>query len=215
MTVLIYDTSPGPGGAVTSLGALVPIIQQAGFEVRIVAAHRRMWEAEGLGPFMVDMPVRFMGAQTGAAYMAREAARAAVLTRIGRRVGARVIIANNAPTSNMAAYVAGPALGIYVLQYLRAPFWASGPALSALRRARQIFAVGTEVADSLSKLGISPDRWTTVPEGLSTDRWPTLRKPTADRWFWCSVHNSWKGMPMLLKVYEQVRGRMPVPDLDI
>ena len=194
--LLVHDESPGLGGSVTSLGALVPFLRRSGWRVEVAALQPDGWEGEGIAPHLL----RRRGERiAGAAYFVREAMRALDLRALCRSLRPDVLLANNGPTANLATHLAGWALGIPVAQYVRGPFPPSELAGKVLRRAVAVFTVGEECTrQAASVRGVAPEQ---VEEGLDPVRWPATRSPSARDWFWGSALVEWKGLPMLLDAY--------------
>jgi glycosyltransferase involved in cell wall biosynthesis len=202
--LLVHDESPGLGGSVTSLGALVPFLRRAGWRVHVAAMQPDGWEGEGIRPHLL----RRRGERvTGAAYFARETVRALDLRALARRLRPDVLLANNGPTANLATHLAGRSLGVPVAQYVRGPFPASGLAGKILRSAAAVFTVGEECARLAARVGqveVQP-----VAEGIDPARWPHRRGAFTRDWFWNSALVGWKGLPLLLEAYARVGSEAP------
>ena len=197
--LLVHDESPGLGGSITSLGALVPFLRRAGWRVEVAAMQPDGWKGEGIEPHLL----RRRGERiNGAAYFAREALRALDLGVLCRRLGPDVVLANNGPTANLATHLAGRALGLPVAQYVRGPFPPTGLAGKVLRGAAAIFTVGNECSRDVAATGAV--RVEQVEEGLAPDRWPASRSPVSRDWLWNSALVDWKGLPLLLEAYRAV-----------
>jgi glycosyltransferase involved in cell wall biosynthesis len=203
-TLLVHDGSPGLGGSITSVGALVPFLRRAGWRVEVAAFQPEGWDREGILPHL--LPAR--GERiTGTGYFLREARRAADLVRLCRRLSPHVLLANNGPAANLSTHLAGRVLGLPVLQYVRGPFWESPVSAAALRAAAAVLAVGEECARQVERAGaVVPTR---VDEGLDPDRWPSARLPGARDWLWSSSLLAWKGLPLLLEAYRSVGASAP------
>lgn len=202
--LLVHDESPGLGGSVTSLGALVPFLRGAGWRVEVAAMQPDGWEREGIVPHLL----RRRGERiNGAGYFAREAVRALDLGLLCRRLEPDVLLANNGPTANLSTHLAGRALGIPVAQYVRGPFPRTGLAGKLLRASAAIFTVGNECSGDVAAAGA--DHRVQVEEGLDPARWPVARTPVARDWFWNSALVGWKGLPLLLEAYRALGDGAP------
>jgi glycosyltransferase involved in cell wall biosynthesis len=118
---------------------------------------------------------------------------------LARRLGPDVLLANNGPTANLATHLAGRALGLPVVQYVRGPFPRSDLAGKILRSSAAIFTVGdecTRLASAVGRVTVQP-----VAEGLDPSRWPRPRAPFTRDWLWNSALVGWKGLPLLLGAY--------------
>ncbi len=194
--LLVHDESPGLGGSVTSLGALVPFLERSGWRVAVAALQPEGWEGEGIRPVLLP---RRGESVAGAAYFAREAARGADLVGACGRLRPDLLLANNGPTANLSTHLAGRWLGIPVAQYVRGPFPASALAARVLRSSRAVFTVGAgSTAQATAVEGVAPEQ---VDEGLDPLRWPGRRRDDAAGWLWASALVAWKGLPMLLDAY--------------
>jgi glycosyltransferase involved in cell wall biosynthesis len=202
--LLVHDESPGLGGSVTSLGALLPFLRSAGWRVEVVALQPEGWEGEGIEPHLL----RRRGERVkGAAYFAREAVRALDLRALARRLGPDVLLANNGPTANLATHLAGRSLGLPVVQYVRGPFPRSDLAGKILRSASAIFTVGdecTRLTSAVGRVRVEP-----VAEGLDPSRWPRPRAPFTRAWLWNSALVGWKGLPLLLDAFGALGASAP------
>lgn len=189
--VLVEDASPGVGGALTSLAALVDVLSTHGYEVRVMAsAHEAAAECgvlalplqDGDGPFAL-----------------RVARRSLSLIREARAWRPHVLLGNNAPAPNLACAIAARALGIPRLQYVRGAFHRGRLARAVLVDAAAIFAVGAEVHARLPAA-------IRVEEGLSEAQWPSAREGTTTRRFWCSTLAPWKGIGLFCDALAQAPG---------
>ncbi len=205
--VLIYDASPGLGGAMTSLSALLPTLAEEGLEASVAAVQPEGWAQAGLAGRLQLLPARRHDRIHGAAYFQREAERALALSALLRRERPAVLLANNGPTNNLAAYLAALPLRIPVVQYVRGPFPATRLAGAVLRRASAVLAVGHEAAEAAEALTAEPA--TLVGEGLDPARWPRRRGPASAGLFWSSALLDWKGLPLLLEAHRQLGAAAP------
>jgi glycosyltransferase involved in cell wall biosynthesis len=202
--LLVHDESPGLGGSVTSLGALVPYLRVAGWRVEVAALQPEGWEREGLSPHL--LPRRGERIE-GTAYFARECRRAFDLRALCRTLRPAVLLANNGPTANLATHMTGRALRIPVAQYVRGPFPGSGLAGRVLRSSAAIFTVGDGSTRQVAAAGrTAPEQ---IDEGLDPRRWPRPRGPFARDWLWNSALVAWKGLPMLLETYRGLGADAP------
>jgi glycosyltransferase involved in cell wall biosynthesis len=194
--LLIHDESPGLGGSVTSLGALVPFLVRSGWRVEVAPLQSEGWERQGITPHLL----RRRGERIqGAGYFAREAVRALDLGALCRRLRPDLLLANNGPTANLATHLAGRSLGLPVAQYVRGPFPPSGLAGKILRSAAVVFTVGDECTQLARLVGrVTPAQ---VEEGLDPVRWPITRGAEARAWLWSSALVDWKGLPLLFEAY--------------
>ncbi len=194
--LLVHDESPGLGGSITSLGALVPFLVRSGWIVEVAAMQPEGWEGEGIVPHLLSRRGERI---QGAGYFARETRRALDLGRICRRLRPDVLLANNGPTANLATHLAGWATGVPVAQYVRGPFPVSRLAGRVLRSSGAVFTVGDECTRMAAAVGCTGVAQ--VEEGLDPDRWPAARDPRAREWLWNSALVGWKGLPLLLDAY--------------
>jgi glycosyltransferase involved in cell wall biosynthesis len=201
--LLVHDESPGLGGSITSLGALVPYIERSGWRVEVAALQPDGWEGEGIVPHL--LPRRGERIE-GTAYFAREAVRALDLRALCRRLHPDVLLANNGPTANLATHLAGRALELPVIQYVRGPFPRSSLSRRVLRSARSVFTVGDECTAAAARERVAPEQ---IEEGLDPGRWPTPRDPLARDWLWNSALVAWKGLPLLLQAHEALGAAAP------
>ena len=126
--------------------------------------------------------------------------RARELLGIARWVSPDVLIANNSPPANTAAYLVRGALGTPLVQYVRGPFHDSGLSRICLHRADAVFTVGPEATSRTRALGVACAQ---VDEGLCEDAWPTPRHPSAaPRILWCAALMRWKGVRLALEAYQ-------------
>jgi glycosyltransferase involved in cell wall biosynthesis len=202
--LLVHDESPGLGGSVTSLGALVPFLVRSGWRVEVAALQPEGWEGQGIDPHLL----RRRGERIeGAGYFAREAVRALDLRALCRRLKPDLLLANNGPTANLATHLAGRSLGLPVAQYVRGPFPMSGLSGKILRSAAAVFTVGEECTRLAELVGqVAP---TQVEEGLDPARWPTTRSAAAQAWVWSSALVGWKGLPLLFEAYRALGAEPP------
>jgi len=202
--LLVHDESPGLGGSITSLGALVPFLRGAGWRVEVAALQPEGWEGQGISPRL--LPRRGERIE-GTAYFARESIRAFDLRALCRSLRPDVLMANNGPTANLATHLVGRALRIPVVQYVRGPFPDSHLAGRVLHSAAAIFTVGDECTRQVAAVGrTAPER---IDEGLDPGRWPAPRDPSARDWLWSSALVGWKGLPLLLEAYRGVGADAP------
>ncbi len=202
--VVVHDESPGLGGALTSVGALAPFLRRSGWQVEVVALQPEGWAAEGIDPHLVPRRGERI---SGLGYFAREATRALDLVRACRRLQPDVLLANNGPTANLATHLAGRALRLPVVQYVRGPFPGGRLAARILRHASAVLPVGEECAAQVGSVaGLAVDA---VGEALDPARWPGRRMPGARDWLWSSALVDWKGLPVLLAAYEELGGAAP------
>ena len=202
--LLVHDESPGLGGSITSLGALVPFLLGAGWRVEVAAMQPEGWKGQGIGPHLLPRRGERI---TGAGYLVREVARARDLRALCGRLRPDVLLANNGPTANLATHLAGRALRIPVVQYVRGPFPDSRLAGRVLRSAAATFTVGDECTRQAAAVGrTAPER---IDEGLDPGRWPAPRDPFARDWLWNSALVGWKGLPLLLAAYRGVGADAP------
>jgi glycosyltransferase involved in cell wall biosynthesis len=201
--LLVHDESPGLGGSITSLGALVPYIEPSGWRVEVAALQPEGWEGEGIVPHL--LPRRGERIE-GTAYFAREALRALDLRVLCRRLRPDVLLANNGPTANLATHVAGRSLELPVVQYVRGPFPRSELARKVLRSSAAVFTVGDECTAAAARARVAPEQ---IDEGLDPGRWPTPRDPSARDWLWNSALVEWKGLPLLLEAHGALGGTAP------
>jgi glycosyltransferase involved in cell wall biosynthesis len=200
MNVLIYDGSSGFGGATTTLVGLVSQLQRRGARVDIAACHDDGWHSVGLADLVHRLPAEF-AAIRGLAFAAREYRRAVGLSRLLDTLNVDVVVANNDPAVNAAAYLATEARGIPVVQLIRGHARASSSSQVLLERAAAIYSHGgPDEARRAGFVGLE-QRWRRLDEGLSRQHWPRRRRVDAHRWVWASTLARWKGLPLLLEAY--------------
>ncbi len=202
--LLVHDESPGLGGSITSLGALVPFLRRSGWRVEVAALQPEGWKGEGISPHL--LPRRGERIE-GTAYFARESVRALDLRSLCRTLQPDVLLANNGPVANLSTHLAGRLLGVPVAQYVRGPFHPSRLAGRVLRSAAAIFTVGDEATRQVAATGrTAPEQ---IDEGLDPGRWPAPHDPFARDWLWNSALVGWKGLPLLLEAYRRVGAEAP------
>ncbi len=215
--VLIHEGAPGFGGSATSLAALVPELENAGFEVRIAAVREDGWDRMGLADKTDFIRSKHWDAYHGLRFFGREALRSGELRAIASKHRASVILGNNTPMTNLAAYWAAGSLSIPMIQYIRGTFFPSRLNRWALDQARAIFLVGDEAERLVKGLHLKKQPpMMQIKEGLSKNQWPSPRGPEARGWLWASALAAWKGLPMLTSAYEELRSEQgALPPLHI
>jgi hypothetical protein len=209
-TVAVVDTSGGPGGAMTSAAALCSLVRARGGDAVVIARCPDAYAALAPDDDVIALGRDSPRAVRGAAYFAREAGRAVRLRGLLRALDADVVIANNSPPLNLAAYPASRALGIPLIQYARGPFLPSPWMSPWVSGASARFAVGSGAAASFAALGVSCEP---VVEGLRRDAWP--RERSGEGWLWSSALLRWKGLPLALRAYRYASARAPVPRFEV
>lgn len=179
--LLVEDASPGVGGALTSLAALVDVLTSHGHEVRVLASSREAASQCGVEA----LPLH----DGDGAFAMRVARRSVSLMREARLWKPDLLLGNNAPAPNLACAITARTLGIPRLQYVRGAFHHGRLARAVLVDAAAVFAVGEEVHAKLP-------RALQVEEGLSDAQWPSARSGPSTRRFWCSTLAPWKGVSL-------------------
>jgi len=210
--VAVVDTSPGPGGAVTSILALDESVRARGMRTVVIARAPSAFRDLAPNLDVIDLGADDLSAVHGGAYAAREAERARRLLGLCRKLRPSVLLANNTPPVNLAAYVVAPLLRLPLAQYVRGPFHCSRLAKACLGRANRIFAVGHGAARCVAKANVEFSR---VQEGLRERAWPTPRRADAERWLWCSALVGWKGLPLAFEAYRRAALRESLPPLEV
>jgi len=210
--VAVVDTSPGPGGAVTSVLALEESVRARGMRTVVIARVPSAVRAMAPNLEVIDLGADDLSAVHGRAYVAREAERARKLLRLCRKLRPSVLLANNTPPANLAAYVTAPLLGVPLAQYVRGPFHCSRLASACLARASRIFTVGHGAARCVATSNVEFSR---VQEGLREHAWPTPRRADAHHWLWCSALVGWKGLPLALEAYRRAALQESLPPLEV
>jgi len=210
--VTVVDTSPGPGGAVTSILALEESLRECGLRTVVIARVPSAFRTLAPNLEVIDLGADDLSAVRGRAYAAREAERARRLLRLCRKLRPSVLLANNTPPVNLAAYVVAPLLGVPLAQYVRSPFHCSRLASACVARANRIFTVGQGAARCVAASNVE---FSPVQEGLRDDAWPTLRRADSHHWLWCSALVGWKGLPLALEAYRRAALRETLPPLEV
>lgn len=215
--VLIHEGAPGFGGSVTSLAALVPELEAAGFDVRIASAREEGWDRLGLIDKTDFIRAQHWDAYHGPRFFGREALRSRELRAIASKHRASLVMGNNTPMTNLASYWAAGSLNLPMIQYIRGAFFPSRLDRWALSRARAIFLVGDEAERLVQSMHLENQPPTMqVKEGLSESQWPSPRKSDAKDWLWASALAAWKGLPMLTSAYEELQSqKWALPPLQV
>jgi glycosyltransferase involved in cell wall biosynthesis len=217
-TLLLYDASPAPGGALTSACALMEELLSAGWRVVAVFAEVQVWGAFeawrarlGAGSDALRGLALGVSAQvgwSGASWVARELVRARALAPHLWSVRPDVVLANNGPQANAAALWMARGAGVRCVQYVRGPIHGSALAARLLALSAARFVVGREALAALAALGFDAQL---VGEGLSASQLPTARESgAAPRWLWASALVEWKGLELLTQVYGALEQRAPL-----
>lgn len=189
--VVIYDTSPVYGGALTSIEALLPGLRARGWSVIVICAREVVAKRLDLSLRGADVEVLSLDepqvntALSGAAWAQRELGRLSQLCAMPSLYKARLFIANNGPQPNAAMLLFAQLLQRPAFQYLRGPLWPSHLTTWLLNR-------------SVARFSVSPDilcadaAW--VGEGLASSQLPTLQTSGAEGIFWCGADLPWKGL---------------------
>lgn len=195
--LLIYDASPYYGGALTSLEALVELLDQERLHCTIVCAsdHAATRLAPQLPP-SVDLHTLYeqhIDAHThGRAWLKRELRRLHQLHAIILERSPKLLIANNGPQTNAALIVAAKLHGKPLIQYLRGPIWPSPLTDSLLACASACFTASPTAP---------PHHAQHIPEGLSSAQRPQPRSRDAFGVFWAGADVPWKGLDWFLAAY--------------
>ena len=189
--LLVEDASPGVGGALTSLAALVDVLTAHGHEVRVLASSPKAAAQCGVEALALH--------DGDGAFAMRVARRSVSLMREAHRWKPDVLLGNNAPAPNLACAITARTLGIPRLQYVRGAFHHGRLARAVLADAAVVFAVGEEVH---AKLPIA----LRVEEGLSDAQWPSARRGPSTRRFWCATLAPWKGVSLFCEVLAEAPG---------
>lgn len=220
-SLLIYDASASPGGALTSAHALAEAALERDFEVALVLVAPRCYEEstrwirrfDASGRVQLELlHARDFSSIRGVRWMTREARRAAELAQIIRRHEPCVSIANNTPQVNAALYLAHEEGRVF--QYIRGPFYTSRLATLLLGQAERIFCVGDVAAASAVLSGRDATKVMKISEGLSASQWPSPNKAGAQRWMWAATLMRWKGLPLMLEAYGRLDPTLR-PELDV
>lgn len=189
--VVIYDTSPVYGGALTSVEALLPGLRARGWSVVVICAREavanrfaRSLRGAAVEVLSLNEP-HVDTALSGAAWAQRELGRLSRLCGIPALYKARLFIANNGPQPNAALLLFARLLQRPAFQYLRGPLWPSQLTTWLLKRSVARFSVSPEIV-------CSDTAW--VGEGLASSQLPTPREAGAQGIFWCGADLPWKGL---------------------
>lgn len=205
--VLIIDATPGLGGALTSVAALVPVLAAHGLDAAVAAVLPEAAHAAGINAGIYGYGPTAFDAIHGPAWAARETARAASLVQLAARLRPRVVLANNAPGDNAAAYAAARAMGVPIAQYLRARPGEGRTAAALLSAADHVFAVGAEAHAAAA--AARPRGVTRVAEGLDPARPVTPRVPASGAWLWAASSAAWKGWDLFRDAVSRIETLVP------
>ena len=200
--VLVVDACASWGGALTSLEALAPQLERAGFEVQVLTAAA----APSLAPFS-STSLAPSASWNGVPWLRGEARRAVQLTRVLRRWRPQVVLANNDAGVNAAVYAAAAVSSVPVAQYVRAAPTTGRLRATLLRSAACVFTVGAETTRTVRQLRADAQQ---IDEGLSAEQWPSPRRADAHALLWAATTSSWKGLPLALTAFERAQLGRPL-----
>ena len=127
--------------------------------------------------------------------------------------GIDVVIANNDPAVNAAAYAAARGAAVPIVQIIRGHARGSQWNIALLEAAAAVFSHGGAAEGIAAGCGDVVNRWHRLDEGLAASQWPQPHEPHATRWLWASTLATWKGLPLLLEAYGGLVDSRPAMDV--
>lgn len=223
--ILVYDATSSYGGAMSSLEAFIPQLWARGWDVLLVGvvpAIRRVAEqlrSRSNGVLDSQLAVEIIGPgdfedSSGFAYARRETRRGRSLSRLVRRFRPCVILANNGPQTNAAAFGIASFYGLPIVQWIRGAFYSSTLSELLLRNAEYVFCVGEEQYQTAVGLTPRPGAVRRIEEGLTPAQWSDAGPSRRPHWLWAGTTWRWKGMDVMLEAYRQLAAHRTTP-LDI